>query len=214
MPSVNRVFLKGLLAVLPVAVTVYLAFWLATTFESLFKPLLTQLLPENTYVPGMGVAMGLITVFAVGLMLQAWFMRRLWQWGEKLLDRMPLVRQVYRALKELVDYLSGEEQPGGSTVVMLRYGEPSMRLLGLVTRDDVDYGPQDAEEPLVAVFLPWSYQVGGFTVYVPRSSLDKIDLTREQALRLAITAGVSAEPHKEPGKRPEHTTQDGGATPS
>jgi uncharacterized membrane protein len=161
-----------------------------------------------------GVAMGLITVFAVGLMLQAWFMRRLWQWGEKLLDRMPLVRQVYRALKELVDYLSGEEQPGGSTVVMLRYGEPSMRLLGLVTRDDVDYGPQDAEEPLVAVFLPWSYQVGGFTVYVPRSSLDKIDLTREQALRLAITAGVSAEPHKEPGKRPVHTTQDGGATPS
>jgi uncharacterized membrane protein len=211
---VNRVFLKGLLAVLPVAVTVYLVVWLATTFESMFKPLLTQLLPENAYVPGMGVAMGLVTVFVVGLMLQAWFMRRLWQWGEKLLDRMPLVRQVYRALKELVDYLGGEEQPGGSTVVMLRYGEPSMRLLGLVTRDAVDYGPQDAKEPLVAVFLPWSYQVGGFTVYVPRSSLDKIDLTREQALRLAITAGVSAEPHKDPGKRPGHATQGGRATPS
>ena len=213
MHSVNRVFLKGLLAVLPVAVTIYLVFWLATTFESLFKPLLSQLLPGNYYVPGMGVAMGLIMVFVVGLMLQAWFMRRLWQWGEKLLDRMPLVRQVYRALKEVIDYLSGEEQPGGSTVVMVRYGEPCMRLLGLVTRDAVDYGPQDAEDPLVAVFLPWSYQVGGFTVYVPRSSLDKIDLTREQALRLAITAGVSAEQDKGPGKRPGHDTHDPGATP-
>jgi uncharacterized membrane protein len=203
-----------LLAVLPVAVTVYLVFWLATTFESLFQPVLTRLLPGNDYVPGMGVVMGLGTVFVVGLMLQAWFLRRLWQWFEKLLDRMPLVRQVYRALKELVDYLGGEEQPGGSTVVMLRYGEPPMRLLGLVTRDAVDYGPQEAEEPLVAVFLPWSYQVGGFTVYVPRASLDEIDLTRDQALRLAITAGVSAEPHTGPGKRARHATQDGGATPS
>jgi uncharacterized membrane protein len=214
MRSVYRVFLRGLLAVLPVAVTVYLVFWLATTFESLFQPVLTRLLPGNDYVPGMGVVMGLGTVFVVGLMLQAWFLRRLWQWFEKLLDRMPLVRQVYRALKELVDYLGGEEQPGGSTVVMLRYGDPPMRLLGLVTRDAVDYGPQEAEEPLVAVFLPWSYQVGGFTVYVPRASLDEIDLTRDQALRLAITAGVSAEPHTGPGKRARHATQDGGATPS
>ena len=214
MHSVNRVFLKGLLAVLPVAVTIYLVFWLATTFESLFKPLLSQLLPGNYYVPGIGVAMGLIMVFVVGLMLQAWFMRRLWQWGEKLLDRMPLVRQVYGALKQVVDYLGGEGQPGGSTVVMLRYGEPSVRLLGLVTRDAVDYGPQDAEEPLVAVFLPWSYQVGGFTVYVPRASLDRLDLTRDQALRLAITAGVSAAPHQGPGKRPRHETQAGGAPPS
>ena len=192
-----RVFLKGLLAVLPLAVTGYLILWLATTFESLFKPLLTELLPEDGYVPGMGVALGLIGVFVIGLMLQAWFMQRLWGWGEKLLDRMPLVRQVYGALKQLVDYLGGKEQPGGSTAVMVRYGEPPVRLLGMVTNSTVDYGPQDAEERLVAVFLPWSYQVGGFTVYVPRSSIEKLDLSREAVLRLAITAGVSPE-------NPEH----------
>jgi uncharacterized membrane protein len=188
-----RVFLKGLLAVLPLAVTGYLILWLATTFESLFKPLLTTLFPQEYYVPGMGVGMGLLGVFLIGLMLQAWFMQRLWQWGEKLLDRMPLVRQVYGALKQLVDYLGGKEQPEGSTVVMVRYGDPPVRLLGLVTRSDVDYGPQDANESLIAVFLPWSYQVGGFTVYVPHTSIEKLELGREAALRLAITAGVSAE---------------------
>jgi uncharacterized membrane protein len=193
MRYVNRVFLKGLLAVLPLAVTGYLILWLATTFESLFKPLLTTLFPQDYYVPGMGVCMGVLGVFVIGLMLQAWFMRRLWQLGEKLLDRMPLVRQVYGALKQLVDYLGGNEQPEGSTVVMVRYGDPPVRLLGLVTRSDVDYGPQDADEPLVAVFLPWSYQVGGFTVYVPRTAVEKLELGREAALRLAITAGVSAE---------------------
>jgi uncharacterized membrane protein len=139
----------------------------------------------------MGVGLGLIGVFVVGLMLQAWFMQRLWGWGEKLLDRMPLVRQVYGALKQLVDYLGGDEQPGGSTAVMVRYGEPPVRLLGLVTNSDVKYSPQDAEERLVAVFLPWSYQVGGFTVYVPRSSVEELELSREEVLRLAITAGVS-----------------------
>jgi len=202
MRYVYRVFLKGLLAVLPLAVTGYLILWLATTFESLFKPLLTQLFPEGYYVPGMGVGMGLVGVFAVGLMLQAWFMQRLWRWGEKLLDRMPLVRQIYGALKQLVDYLGGDEQPGGSTVVMVRLGVPPVRLLGLVTRNDVDYGPQDTEERLVAVFLPWSYQVGGFTVYVPHTAVEKLELTREEALRLAVTAGVSAENRKTGDNRP------------
>lgn len=202
MRYVYRVFLKGLLAVLPLAVTGYLILWLATTFESLFKPLLTQLFPEGYYVPGMGVGMGLVGVFAVGLMLQAWFMQRLWRWGEKLLDRMPLVRQIYGALKQLVDYLGGDEQPGGSTVVMVRLGVPPVRLLGLVTRNDVDYGPQDTEERLVAVFLPWSYQVGGFTVYVPHTAVEKLELTREEALRLAVTAGVSAENRNTGDNRP------------
>lgn len=198
---VYRVFLKGLFAVLPLAVTIYLIVWLATTFESLFQPLLSRLLPDNYYVPGMGVGMGLIGVFVVGLMLQAWFMQRLWQWGEKLLDRMPLVRQVYGMLKQLVDYLGGDEQPEGSTVVMVRVGEPPVRLLGLVTSNEVDYGPQDVDEHLVAVFLPWSYQVGGFTVYVPHAAVEKLELSREQALRLAISAGVSAEKQQNHGKR-------------
>ena len=206
MRYIYRVFLKGLLAVLPVAVTVYLILWLVTTFESLFKPLLSQLLSENGYVPGMGVGLGLIGVFAIGLMLQAWFMQRLWEWGEKLLDRMPLVRQIYGALKQLVDYLGGNGQPEGSTVVMVRYGDPPVRLLGLVTRSDVNYWPQQADEPLVAVFLPWSYQVGGFTVYVPRASVEKLDLGREEALRLAITAGVSAE-NRQPGDKSPGTME-------
>jgi len=77
-----------------------------------------------------------------------------------------------------------------------------MRLLGLLTRSDVNYGPQDADEPLVAVFPPWSYQVGGFTVYLPRSSVEKPDLGREEALRLAITAGVSAENREPRDKSP------------
>lgn len=203
MRYVYRVFLKGLLAVLPLAVTGYLLVWLATTFESLFKPLLSQLLPENDYVPGMGVGLGIIGVFVIGLMLQAWFMQRLWGWGEKLLDRMPLVRQIYGALKQLVDYLGGNEQPEGSTAVMVSYGEPPVRLLGLVTSSDVNYAPQDAEERLVAVFLPWSYQVGGFTVYVPRSSVEKIELSREEVLRLAITAGVSGDNHKQADSSPD-----------
>ena len=190
-----RVFLKGLLAVLPLAVTAYLVIWLATTFESLFQPLLTRLLPHDAYVPGMGVATGLAGVFAIGLMLQAWFMQRVWRWGEALLDRMPLVRPVYGALKQIVGYLSGDEQPHGSAV-MVKFGDPPIRLLGLVTRDDVDYAPQEGDDELVAVFLPWSYQVGGFTVYVPSASIEKVNLPREDALRLAITAGVSAETQK------------------
>jgi uncharacterized membrane protein len=91
---------------------------------------------------------------------------------------------------------------------MVRYGDPPVRLLGLVTRSRVDYGPRDADAELVAVFLPWSYQVGGFTVYVPRSSIEELDLSREAALRLALTAGVSAE--AESGRAAEAGNERGG----
>jgi len=193
---IQQVFLKGLIAIIPVAVTLYLVIWLATAFEALFGTALDYVLPAGTYVPGMGLLVGVALIFAVGLMLQTWFTRQLWEWAERLLDRMPLVRPVFGSLKQIVSYMSGTEQPQSSRVVIVSVGDPSLRMLGLVTREQLDFVGADEREDTVAVFLPWSYQIGGFTVFLPRASLEPIDLTPQEALRLALTAGVSSQPRR------------------
>ena len=187
---IQQVFLKGLIAIIPVAVTIYLVVWLASAFESLFGSALDYLLPDGTYLPGMGLLVGVLLIFAVGLMLQTWFTRQLWEWAEKLLDRMPLVRPVFGALKQLVSYMSSAEQPKASRVVMVTLGDPPVRMLGLVTRENLEFVAADERDDMVAVLLPWSYQIGGIMVFVPRSAIVRVDLSPQEALRLAMTGGV------------------------
>jgi uncharacterized membrane protein len=190
---IQRVFLKGLIAIIPVAVTIYLVIWLASGFEAMFGSAIEYLLPTGSYVPGMGLVMGVLLIFFVGLMLQTWFTRQLWELGEKLLDRMPLVRPVFGSLKQVVAYMSGAEQPKGNRVVMVSLGDPPLRMLGLVTQERLEFLAKNDADETVAVFLPWSYQIGGFTVFLPRSALVRVDLTPQEALRLALTAGVTSQ---------------------
>lgn len=193
----RQTFLTGLIAVLPLVATVYLLIWLISALESLLGPVLQLVLPEGVYFPGMGIGLGLILTFLAGLALQAWLTRRLWSLGERLLDRMPMVRPIYRAAKQVISYVGGTEQPHGQAVVTVKFGELPIRLLGLMTRDKLDLSPQHAEEDLIAVFLPWSYQIGGITVFVPRASVEPVDLSPQEALRLALTAGVTMEARPE-----------------
>jgi len=193
------IFVRGLIALLPVIATIYLVVWLVTGLESLLGTAMRQMLGEGPYVPGMGLAMGIVIIFAVGLLMQAWLARELWELGERTLGRMPLVRFIFSAAKEIVGYVSGTERPQGQAVVAVRIGDPPVRVLGLITREDLPFSNQDPDDPLVAVFLAWSYQVGGFTIFVPRSSLEPVDMTPQEAFRLSFTAGVTTQTQTKAG---------------
>jgi uncharacterized membrane protein len=194
MITMRRIFLRGLLALLPLAVTVSLVVWLTRGMEFVFGFAVRQLIPDNWYVPGMGVLVGIGFVFMMGLLLEAWFIRKMWNWGESLFETMPLIRDIYGSLRRMVKYFGGEQQSGPSKAVTVTVGDPPVRLLGLVTLDDMRSAPSGlGDEDTVAVYLPMSYQMGGFTVYVPRSKIAPIDMSAKEALQWAVTAGVSSE---------------------
>lgn len=191
MKSIYNIFLKGLLTILPLAVTIYLLIWLGQGLESILGGGLRYILPENWYLPGTGVVVGLVLVFLAGLLLQAVVVRKVWGWGEALLAKLPVISEVYSSLRQVLAYLSGSESPQTDQVVMLTLPGSAMRLIGLVTRDDFSDAPAGmGDDETVAVFLPWSYQLGGFTVYVPRSMTEPIDLSPQEAMRWALTGGV------------------------
>jgi uncharacterized membrane protein len=193
---VRQIFLNGLIAILPIAATAYIAIWLITGFEAMFSPLLRRLLTEDGYVPGMGVAVGIAGIFLLGLVLQAILAKRVWTLGELLLSRTPLISQLYQSLKQVIGYVSGSAQPEGTAVVLVTFGAQNTRMLGLITRDRVGFSSATQDDELVAVFLPWSYQVGGFTILVPRDAIERIDLTPQEALQFSLTAGVTGSPQR------------------
>lgn len=191
MRYVGKIIFKGLAALLPVTLTLYLIYWLGVYIERLLQPVIITVIPEHYYLPGMGVAAGLVVLFFVGLAVNAWIVQRLFLLVEGLLRRIPLIKSIYGSLHDFMDYFSGTEQHDGlKQVVLVSVGEAT--LVGFLTREHVDDIPGlSANNKVVAVYLPLSYQIGGYTVYLPRSSVTPVDMSMEDAMRRVLTAELS-----------------------
>lgn len=204
-------FLSGLATVLPIAITLYLLAWLATAAESLFGVLPKFILPEGWYVPGMGIALGVVVVFLVGAFIKAWVFSWLFAQGERLVENIPVVKTIYTGIRDLLDFLSNARARGDLKRVVSVEIQSGVSLIGFVTDDNAgDAFPQLAsqeggDDHLVSVYLPMGYQVGGYTLYLPASRLTTLDLTVEEAMRVVLTAGVNR-PRRQ-GEAGEQTPQ-------
>ncbi len=193
--TISRIFVRGLVTLLPLLVTVLLVIWLTVQVEHM---LATMLEWTGVYFPGLGLLLLIILVFIVGLLIDSFVVRQLYREMERLLDRVPLVKSVYGSMKDLQSFLvqSGTKKAGRVVVVRLPSSGPNggeTRLLGFLTRSDFSDVPAGmAASDTVAVYVPMSYQIGGFTVMVPKAWVDLIDMSAEDALRFALTAGMSA----------------------
>jgi hypothetical protein len=126
-----------------------------------------MVLPENWYIRGMGLVGGIAIVIAIGLLSQILLFRKLIEFGEAILDRMPVVKSVYRATKDFVEYFSGDDEGKFNQVVLVRHPDLKISLLGFITREDFSTLPFGKEDE-VAVYLPLSYQIAGYTIFVFR----------------------------------------------
>ncbi len=195
--SVWGTFLSGLLTLLPIAITLYLIGWLASLLESLFGVIPRVILPEAWYVPGMGILLGVIVIFLVGAFLKAWIFRALLERGERALENTPVVKTIYTGLRDLLDFVTHARERGDLKRVVSIELQPGARVIGFVTDDHAgDAFPElaldgETDDHLVSVYLPMGYQVGGYTLYLPASRLQTLDLTIEEAMRVVLTASVN-----------------------
>lgn len=192
MQNLIRLFLKGLATLIPIVLTVAVLGWLASMAETGMGRLIRLVVPDGVYLPGMGLVAGVAIVIAVGILSQLWLFRQLLGLGEAVLNRMPLVKSVYRAIKDFVDYFNTDgRQP--QKVVRVTHPELPITMLGFVTREsfeDLPFG----EPGEVAVYFPMSYQIGGYTLIIPRDWVEPLDMSFEDAMRLILTAAVSRRP--------------------
>lgn len=185
---------RGLVVVLPIALTLWLLWWLGTSVEALLHRAIVLVVPESLYRPGMGIVAAVLLLIAAGVAVNAFLVRRLLAAWEALMERIPIVKSVYGAVRDFASFLpAGGEKRELRRVVLARLGEA--QLVGFVTRDDAgELGLGPAAEDMVAVYFPMSYQIGGYTLLLPREQIEPLDLPVEAAMRLVLTGGMSGAP--------------------
>lgn len=188
MKKIGSILLKGLVTILPIGLTIYFVYWLGVTTESLLSTPLKWAVGPN-YWPGMGLVTGFVLLFVVGLAVNAFIVRRVLGVGEDLLMRVPVVKTVYSAIRDMTRLVNTEKKKGDlDRVVTLDFGVG--KLIGFVTQEHANTLGIGGGDDLVAVYLPMSYQIGGYTIYISRSRLTETDLSVEQAMRIVLTGGV------------------------
>lgn len=189
---ISKHFFTGLVTILPVVLTLYFLYWIAVSSEALLGEMIRLVLPEDAYWPGMGVVAGMLVVFFIGLLMHIYVVRRLFAKGEQIFYRMPLIKSVYRAIRDFFDYFSPATKKEFEQVVAVTIGDTGMQVIGFVTQAEMEHLPQDfREEDSVLVYLPLSYMIGGYAVLMPRSAIRPLDMNMEEAMRFTLTAGVT-----------------------
>jgi uncharacterized membrane protein len=187
--SISKILITGFITLLPIVLTIYLLYWLAVTSEHVMGSALRLVLPEVVYFPGLGMITGLFVVFIVGLLMNAYMVRQLFALGEQVLYRLPLIKTVYSAFRDFFDFFSPKKESFGQVVAVT---VNSMELIGFITQEDPDRLPESFRgRDCVLVYLPMSYMVGGYTLLVPRSELRPLNMSMEEAMRFALTAGIT-----------------------
>ncbi len=199
MKRFGTILFQGLVAMLPALLTIYILFWLVSSAETVLGGMLKMLLPMGWYIPGMGLLAGLAVTFLFGLGLNAFLVRRLLDWGERLADNIPVIKTLYGSLKDFIGFFANQRDSQFSQVVTmdLEFGGKPMRMIGFVTRSDFSGLPAGiGEEGEIAVYLPLSYQIGGYTVIVPRSSVQPVNISTHHAMGFVVTGGMSTDKAK------------------
>jgi uncharacterized membrane protein len=197
-----RTFLTGLVAVLPLGITAYLLYWLLAAADSLFSGVGQRLLPPGWYFPGLGILTAMLAVLLLGAVLNAWaFGQMLVTVGNRLLGRIPLIKTVYSGVRDLMLFVSRPADDDTRHVVLVTLpGE--IHLIGFIT----DPAPAQAVpeltaedgETVLAVYLPMSYQIGGYALYLPERYLQRLEMSVEEAMRMVLTAGMNRPPRGQP----------------
>lgn len=187
----GAIMFNGFAVIAPVIITIYVVWKTLAGLEAVVRAGLQELRWENP-PPGIGIVIGIGAVYAVGLLARMWIFAALIGLGERLIERIPLVKSLYSAIRDLLQFLGGTKEEGRGKPAILRSADGKVELLGIITQEQPGrFLP--GQEGKVAVYLPMSYQLGGYTVFVPREAVEEIpDLTVEDLMKLTLTAGVGA----------------------
>jgi uncharacterized membrane protein len=112
MKTIGSILLKGLVTILPIGLTVYFVYWLGITTESLLSKPIKLVLGDSHYFPGLGLITGFVLLFVIGLAVNAFLVRRLLGFGEELLLRVPVVKTVYSAIRDMTRLVNTDKKKG------------------------------------------------------------------------------------------------------
>jgi uncharacterized membrane protein len=194
MNMINKLFFKGLIVIMPVTLTLYLMVAISTKAENLFGNLIKDFLGPGLYVPGFGILLTVIAIIGVGVLAGNFITGRVINWATSTFEKIPFLKAIYNPLRDLMSLFAGGGQDNMKKVVIVNFEKLGFKSIGLVTREEFSDIPSGTfPKDNIAVYIPMSYMLGGFTTIVPRSSVTEVDIPVEKAFKLAITGWIKAD---------------------
>lgn len=196
MSRIRNYFLTGLVVAGPGAVTLWLIWWFVTAVDALVRPLIPVVYRPETYlpvnIPGLGLIIVFLALTLLGFLTANLLGRKLVDFGESLLNLMPIVRPIYRTTKQIFQTLFSKSESSFRGVGLVEFPSPGMWSLVFLTQPPV--GAISASLPAtehVSAFMPCTPNpTTGFFFYVPRRDIIELDITVEQAMTVIMSAGI------------------------
>jgi len=186
----KRYFVTGLLVTLPIAGTYFILSALLKALEGVLGELLRTHL-EAHYYPGLGITVLIVGIFTIGLLtanfMGRWFVRLY----ERILKRLPLVRSVYSAIKNVVQTVSMQGQDSFQGVVLVEFPRRDMYLLAFVVNRTKGEIADQVDKPLLNLFVPTSPNpTSGYLVFVPTEDVKHLSISVEEAMQTIMSGGI------------------------
>jgi len=204
MTRLRNYFLTGFIVCAPLAITIYIVWSLVGWVDSWVRPYIPHRYDPDAYlpfhIPGYGLVVAVVGITLIGFLTANIVGRSIVVFGERLLNRMPLVRGVYKALKQIFETVLSNKSDMFRTVGMVEYPRKGVWSLVFVAGEketEINARLDKEGDPLLAVFMPCTPNpTTGFLMYVPKSEVIVLDMTIEDGAKLIVSAGLVAPEHK------------------
>lgn len=196
--------LAGILITAPMAIT----FWLAWQFISFVDARVTPMLPPGWLpeaylpfgIPGLGLAIVLLGLVLIGMFAAGWVGRWLMRTSEWVLGRVPVVRSLYAAVKQIFETVLAARSDAFRDCVLIQYPREGSWAIGFITGKTEGHVQEITSEHVVNVFLPTTPNpTSGFLLFVPRDEVTDLTMTVEEGLKLIVSAGIVTPPDRKAG---------------
>ena len=201
---IRTYFLAGLVVCAPIAITVWLVWWFVSLFDGWLKPLIPSTYNPDHYlpfsVPGVGLVFALVGITLIGALAANLVGRTLIGYWEFFLGRMPVVRSVYKAVKQIFQTAVAQSGSNFRQVALIEWPRKGLYAIAFVSRemDSAEIGLPGGER-LWSVFMPTTPNpTSGFLLFMPADQLRILDITVEEGAKIVISAGLVTRQHGTP----------------
>ena len=188
-------FLTGIIVTAPIGITAYISWLVVDIADSRITPLIPAKYNPETYlpfgIPGLGLVILFLLLTLVGFLSVNFFGRTIVRFGERVVGRMPVIRSVYGALKQIFETVLAQSSTSFREVVLVEYPRRGIWAIGLVTSLTRGQVQNMTEDDVVNIFLPTTPNpTSGFLLFVPRRDLLTLDMTVEEGLKMVVSGGL------------------------
>lgn len=196
-------FFAGILITAPLAITAYIAWSFITWVDSKVVPLIPAKYNPEQYlpfsVPGIGLIVVIVGLTTIGALTAGIVGKLFLRMSEQILNRMPVVRSVYSATKQIFETVLAQKSTAFREVVLIQYPRKGVWGLGFITGSTQGEIQEVTEDEVINVFIPTTPNpTSGFLLFVPKSDIVRMSMTVEEGIKLVVSGGIVTPPDRRP----------------